>query len=69
MHVLSDSSAAWLADGLVDAVIDHKKGPVGEQAVLRLLGSAAFCTPLLPVKSIVLLVIQRENLPTRSVSP
>ncbi len=69
MHVYADTSAVWLADGLVDAVIDQKARPVGERAVIRLLSSAASYTTLPPFKRFMLRVIPRENVPARSVSP
>jgi LacI family transcriptional regulator len=64
VHDLTDTSRAWLADGLVDVVIDQNARLVGEQAVIRLLGAIAASTPLLPVKDIEPRIILRENLPS-----
>ncbi|MDW4499955.1 LacI family DNA-binding transcriptional regulator [Sulfitobacter sp. D35] len=63
MHDLTESSAAWLAQDRIDAVIDQNARMVGEQAVIRLLGSIAASTPLLPFKNIEPRIIVRENLP------
>ncbi len=63
LHDLTDTSRSWLADGLVDAIIDQNARLVGEQAVIRLLGAIAASTPLLPVKDIEPRIILRENLP------
>ncbi|XDB00134.1 LacI family DNA-binding transcriptional regulator [Sulfitobacter sp. LCG007] len=64
MHDLTESSADWLADGVIDAVIDQNARLVGEQAVIRLLGSIAASTPLLASKNIEPRIILRENLPS-----
>jgi LacI family transcriptional regulator len=64
IHDLTDSSRSWLAEGLVDVVIDQNARLVGEQAVIRLLGAIAASTPLLPFKDIEPRIILRENLPT-----
>jgi LacI family transcriptional regulator len=63
LHDLTDNSRLWLADSLVDAIIDQNARLVGEQAVIRLLGAIAASTPLLPVKDIEPRIILRENLP------
>jgi LacI family transcriptional regulator len=64
VHDLTDTSRAWLADGIVDVVIDQNARLVGEQAVIRLLGAIAASTPLLPFKNIEPRIILRENLPS-----
>lgn len=63
MHDLTESSADWLRGDLIDAVIDQNARMVGEQAIIRLLGSIAASTPLLPVKHIEPRIILRENVP------
>ena len=69
MHDLTKSSTAWLTDGLIDAVIDQNARMVGEQAIIRLLGSIAADTPLLPVKHIEPRIILRENIPASGTAP
>jgi LacI family transcriptional regulator len=64
VHDLTDTSRAWLAEGIVDVVIDQNARLVGEQAVIRLLGAIAASTPLLPFKNIEPRIILRENLPS-----
>lgn len=66
MHELTESSQSWLAQDLIGAVIDQNARMVGEQAVIRLLGSIAASTALLPFKNIEPRIILRENLPNRS---
>lgn len=68
MHDLTETSRSWLADGLIDAVIDQNARLVGEQAVIRLLGSIAASTPLLPFKNIEPRIILRENIPSGPLS-
>lgn len=63
MHDLTNSSAQWLRDNLIDVVVDQNARMVGEQAIVRLLGSIAAATPLLPAKHIDPRVILRENIP------
>jgi LacI family transcriptional regulator len=65
MHDLTDRTHAWLADGLIDVVIDQNVRLVGEQAVIRLLGAIAASAPLLRLKDIEPRIILRENLPPR----
>lgn len=65
MHDLTDSTRGWLADDLIDVVIDQDARLVGEQAVIRLLGSIAATAPLLTLKDIEPRVILRENIPIR----
>ena len=69
MHDLTESSAAWLARDMIDAVIDQNARMVAEQAIIRLLGSIAAQTALLPVKHIEPRIILRENLPVGLVGP
>lgn len=63
MHDLTESSAAWLVDDLIDAVVDQNARMVAEQAIIRLLGSIAAGTSLLPAKHIEPRIILRENVP------
>lgn len=64
MHDLTETSRSWLANDLIDAVIDQNARLVGEQAVIRLLGAIAASTPLLPFKNIEPRIILRENIPS-----
>ena len=63
MHDLTDATRAWLAEDLIDVVIDQNARLIGEQAVIRLLGSIAASTPTLSLKNIEPRVIFRENIP------
>ena len=63
LHELTDNSRAWLAEGLVDMVIDQNARAVGEQAVIRLLGSIAAGAALLTLKDIDARLVFRENIP------
>ena len=63
VHDLTQNSRDWLDRGLVDAVIDQNARLVGEQAVIRLLGSIAARTPLLAPHPIDPRIILAENLP------
>jgi LacI family transcriptional regulator len=63
-HDLTDTSRAWLADDIVDVVIDQNARLIAEQAVIRLLAAIAASTPLLPFKNIEPRIILRENLPS-----
>ena len=65
MHDLTESTRSWLADDIVDVIIDQNARLVGEQAVIQLLGSIAASTPLLSIKYIEPRVILRENIPAR----
>jgi LacI family transcriptional regulator len=65
LHDLTDSTRAWLAEDLIDVVIDQNARLVAEQAVIRLLGSIAAPTPLLPTRDIEPRIILRENIPAR----
>jgi LacI family transcriptional regulator len=63
MHDLTDVTRAWLAEGQVDVIIDQNARLVGEQSVIRLLGSIATSAPFLSVKDIEPRIILKENLP------
>ncbi len=65
MHDLTDRTHAWLADGIIDVVIDQNVQLVGEQAVIRLLGAIATSAPQLQLKDIEPRIILRENIPLR----
>jgi LacI family transcriptional regulator len=64
MHDLTESSRRWLKSDAIDVVIDQNARLVGEQAVIRLLGSIAVSTPLLPFKDIEPRIVLRENIPS-----
>ncbi len=63
MHDLTEGTRAWLAEDLIDVVIDQNTRLIGEQAVIRLLGSIAASTPLPSLKNIEPRIIFRENIP------
>lgn len=63
MHDLTQSSREWLRDDWIDVIIDQNARLVGEQAVIRLLGSIAVSAPLLPFKNIDPRIVLRENIP------
>ena len=63
MHDLSDSTRQFLADGVVDLVIDQNARLVAEQAVIRLLGAIAADSHFLPLHYIEPRLIFRENIP------
>lgn len=65
MHDLTDRTKEWLADGVIDVVIDQNVQLVGEQAVIRLLGAIATTAPHLLLKNIEPRIILRENIPQR----
>jgi len=65
MHDITDRTHAWLADGMIDVVIDQNVQLVGEQAVIRLLGAIATTAPHLLLKNIEPRIILRENIPQR----
>ena len=65
MHDLTDRTHAWLADGLIDVIIDQNVQLVGEQAVIRLLGAIATSAPQLQLTDIEPRIILRENIPRR----
>ncbi len=68
MHDLTESSRIWLANDLIDVVIDQNARLVGEQAVIHLLGSIATSSRLLPFKAIEPRIILRENIPSGRLS-
>lgn len=63
MHDLTEGTRLWLAEDIIDVVIDQNARLVGEQAVIRLLGSIAVNAPLLLQKYIEPRIILRENIP------
>lgn len=63
VHDLTESTRAWLRDDLVDVVIDQNARLVGEQAVIRLLGSIATSAPFPTLRHIEPRIVLRENLP------
>lgn len=65
MHDLTENSRSWLVEDLIDVVIDQNARLIGEQAVIRLLGSIAASTPLLSLKNVEPRIIFRENVPVR----
>ncbi|MBK6468214.1 MAG: LacI family DNA-binding transcriptional regulator [Rhodobacter sp.] len=65
MHDLTNSTRTWLAEDLIDVVIDQNARLVGEQAVIRLLGAIASSAPLLALKDIEPRILLRENVPLR----
>lgn len=65
MHDLTESTRLWLAEDVIDVIIDQNARLVGEQAVIRLLGSIAASTPLLSLKDVEPRIVLRENIPLR----
>ncbi len=65
LHDLTESTRSWLVDDLIDVIIDQNARMLGEQAVIRLLGSIASHSPLLTLKNIEPRIILRENVPVR----
>lgn len=63
MHDLTEGTRLWLAEDIIDVVIDQNARLVGEQAVIRLLGSIAANAPLLLQKFVEPRIILRENIP------
>jgi LacI family transcriptional regulator len=63
LHDLSKDVASWLCSGHVDAVIDQNARLVAEQSVIRLLGSIAASSPILPIQHIEPRIVLRENIP------
>jgi len=64
-HDLTDRTRGFLAEDLIDVVIDQNARLTGEQAVIRLLGSIASTAPFLTLKYIEPRIILRENIPVR----
>jgi len=65
LHDLTENARAYLAQGLIDVVIDQNARLTGEQAVIQLLGSIAASTPFLTARYIEPRIILRENIPVR----
>ena len=65
MHDLTENTRKWLVEDIIDVVIDQNARLIGEQAVIRLLGSIAATTPLLTLKNIEPRIILCENIPVR----
>jgi LacI family transcriptional regulator len=63
VHDLTETTRAWLREDLVDVVIDQNARLVGEQAVIRLLGSIATTAPFPPLRYIEPRILLRENVP------
>lgn len=63
VHDLTETTRAWLREDLVDVVIDQNARLVGEQAVIRLLGSIAATAPFPPLRYIEPRILLRENVP------
>lgn len=63
IHDLTAVTRDWLAADLVDVVIDQNARLVGEQSVIRLLGSIASSAPFLAARDIEPRILLRENLP------
>lgn len=64
-HDLTERTRTFLAQDLIDVVIDQNARLVAEQAVIRLLGSIASSAPFLTLKYIEPRIILRENIPVR----
>ncbi|MEO6300141.1 MAG: LacI family DNA-binding transcriptional regulator [Paracoccaceae bacterium] len=64
-HDLTDRTRSFLAEDLIDVVIDQNARLTGEQSVIRLLGSIASAAPFLTLKYIEPRIILRENIPVR----
>jgi LacI family transcriptional regulator len=64
-HDLTNHTRRFLAEDLIDVVIDQNARLTGEQAVIRLLGSIASTAPFLTLKYIEPRIILRENIPVR----
>jgi LacI family transcriptional regulator len=63
MHDLTDDTQHWLEEELVDVVIDQNTRILGEQAVIRLLGSIAMNAPFPTLKYIEPRIVLSENIP------
>jgi LacI family transcriptional regulator len=64
-HDLTNLTRRYLAEDVIDVVIDQNARLTGEQAVIRLLGSIASTAPFLTLKYIEPRIILRENIPVR----
>lgn len=65
VHDLTNVTRKYLAEDVIDAVVDQNARLTGEQAVIRLLGSIASTAPFLTRKYIEPRIIFRENIPER----
>lgn len=65
LHDLTDSARGWLAEGVVDLVIDQNARAVGEGAVVGLLGAVACAGPPTATPPLESRLIFRENVPPR----
>lgn len=63
MHDLSDTTRRFLAQGVIDLIIDQNARLLAEQAVIRLLGAVASSSLFLPQHFIEPRLIFRENIP------
>jgi LacI family transcriptional regulator len=64
-HDLTNLTRRYLAEDVIDVVIDQNARLTGEQSVIRLLGSIASTAPFLTLKYIEPRIILRENIPVR----
>ena len=64
-HDLTRRTKEFLMDDLIDVLIDQNARLIGEQSVIRLLGSIASTAPFLTLKYIEPRIILRENIPVR----
>jgi len=62
-HDLTENTRRYLADDIVDVIIDQNARLVAEQTVIRLLGSIASTAPFLSVRYLEPRIILRENIP------
>jgi LacI family transcriptional regulator len=65
VHDLTNLTRRYLAEDVIDVVVDQNARLTGEQAVIRLLGSIASTAPFLTLKYIEPRIIFRENIPVR----
>ena len=65
VHDLTNLTRRYLAEDVIDVVVDQNARLTGEQAVIRLLGSIASAAPFLTLKYIEPRIIFRENIPVR----
>ena len=62
-HDLTNLTRRFLAEDLIDVLIDQNAQLIGKQAVIRLLGSIASTAPFLKLEYIEPRIILRENIP------
>lgn len=65
VHDLTNVTRKYLAEDVIDVVVDQNARLTAEQAVIRLLGSIASTAPFLTLKYIEPRIIFRENIPVR----